>query len=541
MRDTTRPDDLSTDPKASILLVDDQPANLLALEAILADLGQNLVTARSGAEALRRLLDEDFAVVLLDIQMQGPDGFDTAQLIRGRERSRHTPIIFLTAHESALFPAAKAYTLGAVDYLVKPLVPTILRAKVAVFVELFQKTEQLRRQAERLRQAERREFEQRLAEENARLRQSEARFRALVQNAWDGISLVGPDGTILENLPDNLGNLGYKPEEFVGHCGLDFIHPDDVPAVQRLLGQLLQVPGSRATAHYRLRARDGSWRWMEATATSLVHDPAVGAIVVNYHDVTERKGHEELLHRRAEELAEVNRTKDQFLAMLAHELRNPLSPLAAGLHLLQAPGVAGPVREQALGMMGRQLRHLARLLDDLLDVSRLTRGRVELQPEHLDLARLVRTTAEDRRQSLEQAGLSLTVEVPGTPVRVWGDGTRLVQSLNNLLDNAAKFSNRGGRITVRLAAAPPEGQAVLSVRDAGIGIEPALMPRLFDVFAQADRSLDRSRGGLGLGLSMVKGLVELHGGQVQAASAGPGKGAEFTIRLPLEPSAAETP
>src|SRR5262249_54800159 len=180
--------DLSSQPeaKANILLVDDQPANLLALQAILEGLGQNLVTARSGEEALRLLLDQDFAVVLLDVWMHGLDGFETAKLIRSRDRSRHTPIIFLTAHDTPL-SAEEAYSLGAVDYLVKPLVPVILRAKVAGFIELFQKTEQVRRQADLLRQLERGEFEKKLAEENARLRESEARKAAILKTALDCI------------------------------------------------------------------------------------------------------------------------------------------------------------------------------------------------------------------------------------------------------------------------------------------------------------------------------------------------------------------
>src|SRR6266542_1108800 len=192
---------LPPEPKANILLVDDQPANLLALQAILEDLGQNLVTAYSGEDALRRLLDQDFAVVLLDVWMHGFDGFETAKLIRSRERSRHTPIIFLTAHDGNSLSVEEAYSLGAVDYLVKPLVPVILRAKVAGFIELFQKTEQVRRQADLLRQVERGEFEKKLAEENARLRESEARKAAILKTALDCIITMDHEGKVLEFNP----------------------------------------------------------------------------------------------------------------------------------------------------------------------------------------------------------------------------------------------------------------------------------------------------------------------------------------------------
>jgi signal transduction histidine kinase len=395
------------DTQAGILLVDDRPENLLALEAVLAGLG-HLVRAGSGEEALRHLLHQDFAVVLLDVQMGGLDGFETAQLIRGRDRSRHTPIVFLTAYEYNRLPVEQAYSLGAVDYLLKPLVPRILRAKVAGFVELFQKTERVRRQAERLRVMERREAEHRLAEEG--------------------------------------------------------------------------------------------------------------------------------LRQRAELLAESNRRKNEWIAMLGHELRNPLAPLVQGLHVLKVAGQDRGTAEQVLGMMERQTQHLTRLLDELLDVSRIGRGKVQLRPERLDLSRLVRTAAEDRRPSLEQAGLALTVEVPETPLWATGDPARLSQVLNNLLHNAAKFTEPGGRVGVGLTGDGARTQAVLTVRDTGMGIERDVLPRLFEPFCQADRSLDRTQGGLGLGLSLVKGLAEMHGGHVGAGSAGPGQGAEFWVRLPLEPA-----
>jgi signal transduction histidine kinase len=392
------------DTQASILLVDDRPENLLALEAVLADLGQ-IVRACSGEEALRHILHQDFAVVLLDVQMDGMDGFETAQLIRGRKRTRHTPIIFLTAYEENRLPVEQAYSLGAVDYLVKPLLPAILRAKVAGFVELFQKTERVRRQAERLRVMERREVEHRLAEE--------------------------------------------------------------------------------------------------------------------------------ALRQRAELLAESDRRKSEWIAMLGHELRNPLAPIVQGLHILKVAGQDRGTAEEVLGMMERQTQHIIRLLDDLLDVSRISRGKVRLRRERLDLSRLVRTGAEDRRPCLERAGLTLTVEVPETPLWVTGDPARLSQVLNNLLHNAAKFTDPGGRVGVGLTPDGAGTQAVLTVRDTGMGIEREVLPRLFEPFCQADRSLDRTPGGLGLGLSLVKGLVEMHGGQVGAASAGPGQGAEFRVRLPL--------
>jgi PAS domain S-box-containing protein len=630
-------------PAVNILLVDDQEANLRALEAILRPLGQDLVRAGSGEAALRHLLRQDFAVVLLDVQMRGLDGFETAKLIRGRERSRHTPIIFLTAAETADFPAAKAYTLGAVDYLVKPLVPDILRAKVGVFVQLFQ-------QAERARRMERAEYEQRLA--NEALRVSERRFRAIIENSYDALALLDPAATIRYASPSTARVLGHAPEEFVGRNGFEFMHPDDLRRTTDIFRRLVEHPGTTLTATFQYRHKDGTWLWIEATGTGLLHEPGVGAVVVNYRDITEQRRAAEALRESEQRFArfmqhlpglawakdlggryvyandaaerafrtpraalygktdeavfppetaaqfkqndrralaseagvrvvetlkqedgvvhhsvvskfpipgpggrpalvggmaiditdrvemeaalkDADRRKDEFLAVLAHELRNPLAPLLNGLHILRQPGATPQSQEQTRDMMERQLRHLARLVDDLLDVSRISRGKVQLRCERIDLARLARTAAEDRRPVLERAGLALVVKAPETPVWVTGDRTRLAQIVNNLLDNSAKFSDGGRKVTVRVAADAGQRRAVLSVRDEGIGIEPEVLPRLFNVFAQADRSLDRSRGGLGLGLALVKGLAELHAGGAEAFSEGPGRGAEFRVWLPL--------
>jgi two-component system CheB/CheR fusion protein len=246
----------------------------------------------------------------------------------------------------------------------------------------------------------------------------------------------------------------------------------------------------------------------------------------------------EQLRQRNEELAAAARRKDEFLAMLAHELRNPLAPLRNGLHILKLPQADRAAVERARAMMERQIKNLTQIVDDLLEVSRLTRGRIELRLERVDLGRLARDVTEDHRPAFERGGVLLAVRAPDVPTWVAGDPTRLAQVLGNLLDNAAQFTPPGGRVTVSVTADAAQHRAALAVTDTGIGIEPEVLPRLFDAFAQADRSLDRRLGGLGLGLALVKGLVELHGGQVRAASAGHGEGAEFTITLPLNPEPA---
>jgi signal transduction histidine kinase len=397
------------EPRTKILLVDDQPANLLALGAILRDLGEDLVEARSGEEALRHLLHADFAAVLLDIKMEGLDGFETARVIRGRERCRDTPIIFLTAFDTAAFSAEKAYALGAVDYLVKPIVPVILRAKVAGFVDLYNKTE-------RLRHLERAAYERRLAEE---------------RHLWQ---------------------------------------------LQRL--------------------REEADR--------------------------ERKN--------AEALAELDRRKDEFLALLGHELRNPLAPIRNAVAALGRADLGAA--EQARGIIDRQSRLLARLVDDLLDVSRIRHGKITLHRERVDLAAAVAAAVETCRPLLEARGHDLVVALPPGPVCLDADPARLAQVVVNLLTNAAKYTPPGGHVW--LAAQAERACVVLRVRDTGVGIAADMLGRVFEPFAQLDRSPSSAwQWGLGVGLSLVKALVEMHGGSVTATSPGPGRGAEFIVRLPL--------
>jgi signal transduction histidine kinase len=245
----------------------------------------------------------------------------------------------------------------------------------------------------------------------------------------------------------------------------------------------------------------------------------------------ERGRIEEELRRRAEQLAEMDRRKDEFLATLAHELRNPLAPLRNSLNILRMSGDSNPAAERVHEMMERQVNHMVRLVDDLLEVSRITRGKIELRRERVELAAVLRSAVETSRPLMEAAGHQLAITVPPEPLILEADPVRLSQVIANLLNNAAKYTEEDGQIW--LTARREGGEAAVSVRDTGLGIPADMLPRVFDMFAQVDRTLKRSQGGLGIGLTLARTLVEMHGGRVEARSEGPGKGSEFTVRLPL--------
>ncbi|MBD1877039.1 response regulator [Nodosilinea sp. FACHB-131] len=419
--------------EANILLVDDRVENLIALEEILGRLGQKLVTAQSGKEALRCLLNQDFAAILLDVEMPGMDGFETASLIRQRERSEHTPIIFVTAFSTDDQLQMKGYALGAVDYLLKPINPEILISKVSVFVELFKKNQEIQRQSAEL-------------------------------------------------------------------------------AMQKV--EIIQ---------------------------------------------------EQLARQQAEA---ANRMKDEFMAIVSHELRTPLNAILGWSQLLVAGKLDEGTASRAIETINRNALSQAQLIDDILDVARLTSGKVKIHRHPVDLLSLISDELESIRPAANEKGIQLTGELTTDPCIVSGDMQRLQQILRNLLSNAIKFTPGGGQVEVGLKRImgneswitsknqepqrttphplPNTVLAQITVTDTGIGIDSDFLPQIFEYFRQADSSSTRSHDGLGLGLAIVRQLVELHGGKIDAASEGKDKGTTFTISLPLptptqlDPSA-ETP
>ncbi len=394
---------MSAHESVNILLVDDQPAKLLSYEAVLAELGENLIKASSAREALDHLLRTDIALVLVDVCMPELDGFELAALIREHPRFQKTAIIFISAILLTDLDRLKGYQYGAVDYVPVPVVPEILRAKVSIFAELYRKTRQLEQMNHQL--------EERVAERTAELQASMTRLSA-----------------------------------------------------------------------------------------------------------------------SEEALKDADRRKDEFLAMLAHELRNPLAPVRNAVEIMRTRAPGDPELRWCRDVIERQVDQLTRLVDDLLDVSRITRGSIRLQLAPVDLATVVTGAVETSRPLIDARRHQLSVELPADPVRIEGDLARLTQVVANLLNNAAKYQEEGGQIRLQVES---DGQeAVIRVRDHGMGIPPEMLAKVFDLFSQLEGTVDRAQGGLGIGLSLVKNLVEMHRGRVEALSEGRGLGTEVVVRLP---------
>jgi signal transduction histidine kinase len=421
---------------ANILMVDDQPARLLTYRAILEPLGHNLVAVNSGLEALDALMKQEFAVVLLDVKMPGMDGFETAELIHDHPRFETIPIIFVTGVHVTEFDRLKGYKAGAIDYVYIPVIPEILRSKVAVLVELYAKRREL--------QGVNRE----LADSNKAL--AEANYT---------------------------------------------LQSEKTRELEELNGHLRRANDELSSANESLET-----------------------------EIRERTRAENMLK-------EAVIKRDEFLAMLSHELRNPLSPLRNASHMLMQGDTQDPKIIWSRGVIERQLKHMIRLVDDLLDVSRIARGKIVLVSERVNVAEIISAAVETVQPLLEQKKQHLEVGHTESDLTVRGDPVRLCQVVGNLLHNAAKYTGEGGRIA--LATRSNGTMAEISVRDSGIGISPESMPHIFELFTQIPSERVNTGGGLGIGLALVRALVELHGGDISATSMGLDRGSEFTLRLPL--------
>jgi PAS domain S-box-containing protein len=511
---------------ASVLLVDDRPANLVALEATLAPLGIRLVTAVSGPEALRRLLADEFALVLLDVQMPGMDGYETATLMKRHPRTAHVPIIFVTAIHREAAHLFRGYERGAVDYLTKPFDPNILRSKVRVFVDLFIKERQLREQSALLHERESRDREHR----------TEERFRALLDSMPLCVWALGADGTPVYA---NRSWLEYAGADAGAQGPMAALHPEDEAAVRTDV-QMALSHGEPIELEYRLRsARDGSYRWhavrflpqhdLEGVTTGWI---GTATDIENFKRAQDAHAELAVKEREAREAAEAaNRAKDEFLATLSHELRTPLNAMVGWTHMLRSRTLSPDKEQKALETIERNARAQAELIEDILDVSRIIAGKLRIEIHQVDLQSIVDVAVDAVRPAAEAKGITLERRTGDLPLRFSGDAVRLQQAIWNLLSNGIKFTPAGGRVELDVGA--DERQVLVQVTDTGCGISPAFKPFVFDRFRQNDSSSRRTHGGLGIGLAIVRHIVELHGGSVSCESAGADRGATFTLRLPI--------
>ena len=506
------------DERVNILLVDDQPNNLLALESILADIGENLVKADSGRAALRALLDHEFAVILLDVQMPDLDGFETAGLIRQRDKSRGTPIIFVTAANQSELHVYRGYELGAVDYIFKPLNSDVLRAKVGVFVELFRKREAIKRQAQEL---------VRLSAQN----------QLVLEAAAEGIFGVDLRGVATFVNPAAARMIGRHPQDVTGHEVHPILHPS-FPGVAT-------CDARRCTLHGALRAQvvrdeieetffrqDGASFPVEYSVSAMQGDDGrvIGSVIM-FRDVTERRAAALAAEneRRYREAEAQNRAKDNFLATLSHELRTPMTSILGWVQFLRSGEYTQEELVEALHMIEGSAQLQKRLIDDMLDVSRIILGKFQVDLRPTRLAEVVEAAVINARLDAAERGVRLTSDIEEAEELVEADATRLQQVIGNILSNAIKFTPPGRGIDLRLDRIDQKMR--IRVRDEGEGIDPQFLPHVFERLRQADSS--GSRSGLGLGLAIARHIVDLHGGEITAESEGLGKGAQFTVTLPM--------
>jgi signal transduction histidine kinase len=494
-------------------------------------------------------------VILLDVNMPGIDGFETAAMIRNRRRSAHTPIIFVTAFADEM-RMAEGYAQGAVDYILAPIVPEILRAKIKVFVDLFQMSQQVQRQAdERIALIEERSRRAAAEESNRRLGFS-VRVGAVLSQSLDYETIIKDvlrlpipvlaDAVTLA-VPDQGGQNWRVVSAQAGENGIE---QHRLSGVQELPPALSGAIMRSLTSGTEELQRDGQpcppgQEPLDVILPLKARGRVLGVLVVsrqathgfNMADLTMAEAFASRAASALEnsglyrDVQNADRQKNEFLSMLAHELRNPLAPIRSAVEVLRLRANSQPEIAWAQDVIGRQVTQLVRLVDDLLDVSRITRGKIRLEMQPLDVAQIAHAAVETSRPLIEAGNHQFSLELLDEPLCVRGDGARLAQVLSNLLNNAAKYTPEGGAI--RLTTSRDGDQVVFRVLDSGVGIPAEMLGKVFELFEQVDRTIDRSQGGLGIGLTLVHRLVELHGGKVEAASDGPGRGAAFTVRLPL--------
>jgi CheY-like chemotaxis protein len=543
--------------RVNILVVDDSADNRLTLESILTEPGQSVVTAASGRDALRRLLEQEFAVILLDVNMPMMDGFETAAMVRQRKSSERTPIIFITAFSDETY-VSRGYSLGAVDYIVSPVVPEVLRSKVAVFVDLFRKTEQIRRQAESLRlradqlyhlteaslainsanslaeileivtETARDLLAPRLALTVTTLDQAQGRARPASPDPAEGGAEEGDHQRFMEHaaatmtqaLADQGRTVLITPRELATEPRWRFLDGGGAAESGWLAAPLTGRDGrSFGWVHLAGRARADGVEFGHEDKTILTQLAQVASIAIE--------------NTLSSEAREANRLKDEFLTTLSHELRTPLTAILGWTRVLRTSPFDEARCAHGLEVIERNVAAQAKLIEDLLDVSRIIAGKLRVSLRPIPLLSSIETAVEAMRPAAEAKSMSLKLEIsPEVDHRalIAGDADRLQQVGWNLVSNAIKFTPPGGRIVV--AVRRVAGAFQVKVTDTGKGISPQFLRHVFDRFRQDDSSSTRAHGGLGIGLAIVQHIVELHGGRVEAESPGVNRGATFTVNLP---------
>ncbi len=473
----------------TILNVDDNEANRYAVTRMLRRAGFATLEADSGEEALRQVAARP-DLVILDVNLPDLDGFEVCRRIKADPATASIPVLHMSASYILSEDKTRGLDQGADGYLIRPVEPPELIATVRALL--------------RVRSAERR----------ARL--AALQWQATFDAIGDGVCLLDRDGVVLR----------------CNHAAGPILGLETASIVGRALGELIPLgdtPGDVAVGG----------RWFRVAVAPIFDDGSAAGSVCVLAEITDRRRLEVELRARADALAEADRRKDEFLAMLGHELRNPLAPILNAFEVMRQGGTPEGELAEVRGVAERQVRHLARLVDDLLDVSRITSARIRLRSEPVDLVEVIRRVVGSTRPAVDARRHLLTLSAGPGPLPIVGDPTRLEQVLINLINNAVKYTDPGGRIALTAGRAVDGDFAEVRVLDDGIGIPAGMLAQVFDLFTQVDRALDRSEGGLGIGLTLVRRLVELHGGTVTARSDGPGRGSEFVVRLPLDARAVE--
>jgi len=534
------------DAPISILLVDDDPKNLLALESILDTPEHRLVKVQTADDALLALMQEDYAAIVLDVQMPDLNGIELAKLIKQRKRTQHIPILFLTAHYRENEHAVLGYDAGAVDYLTKPVHPAVLRSKVSVFVDLFRKTRAL---ADMNRTMEAEIIERKTAEE---------RFRVVVEAAPSAMTVFGSDGSIVLVNSQAEQLFGFTREELLRKSIRDLLSLENLPEIPQEAEQVtseLAEWASKEAGEIVVHRRDGSKVPAELSFTPIRSTEGT-RLLASVVDITERKRAEEALRtanaeleaknvaleRQAEERLRriraeaaradaeaANAAKDRFLAMLSHELRTPLSPVLHAVTLLDEHAEASPSLRETLQIIRRNVQLEARLIDDLLDLARIRNGKLQLQLQQADAHELLRHALEICQPEMTAGRLRVETRLKARHTILQADPARLQQIFWNLISNAVKFTPEGGTITITTSDDEPAHTLRVEVSDTGVGIESSKLARIFDAFEQASQ---QAPAGLGLGLAICKALAEFHGGAISAKSGGLGQGSTFIVTVP---------